>query len=858
MPTPNTNTLSPAELAKLEHAFATDPSSNAYKALAQAYLAMSRYMEAMVVCKKGVKAHPQSSEPRLLLARVYAEQGKDKKALDELTAALLIFPSDKLVLRTLGALQMRVGEPEAGRASLLKAFQIDPADEATAAALKEWNVALPAPAAPAALPTNGTPAPFQTPAPAYAAGSVSHGAHAAPAPYAPGAVPQAGPVQPVGTYPAGHARSGPNGVPHAGGAPAFQSSAPTAPQGVPPGYAASIAPEPVSQHPAPGRGSPHPGGARPAQPSGPRTQGVRSAARPAAVRRPHDEDEDFSADHDAAGGRRARKAEGASRSKSTSKNFFFKMLIIAPLCIGIYALWGQWQVRRNREIKKHLDVATEQLKHDSYASYKKACEAADHVLGVDGDSVAAHGYLAYAWTIRWGEHGGGDDARKKAEEHLQAAREGDDLSSHLYAAEALFKTYSGKGTEALAELKDRIGALDAQGKRSSLLSLTLGLIQTSAGDLDGAGQSLDRAQALAPDDPRVYAALGTLYRRRGQDNQAWRNYDFALRYEKDHPESLLGKALLMLEQDDAQYYGPAARMIKKLVEADPPPSPRQLATAHLARAFLISRVSNDLQYYPAPVQKELLENTAVPADKRKAAEDLAKAEEMGFSLDRQNPELHLIKGRRLMMDQQIDAAVQEIRAAIKTDASRAQFYVELARALMKRQGGEKEAQEALVTAIRTMGKSPKLLLMLGDAYQRQGQLDRALEQFRLAIGDGKSLAPEARLAAGGIYREKKDWTNALDQLERAAQEFVSQPSRVAAAYTELGRAYEEKGDRDRAGETYQKAIKADADYADVYYFFGRYLGQDRASAGKGRLAAQQYLKLAPKGAYAADAQRLLH
>lgn len=76
--------LSPAELQKLEHAFATDPSSEAYKPLAEAYLAMSRFMEAMVVCKKGVKAHPTLPDPRVLLARVYAEQGKDKKALEEI------------------------------------------------------------------------------------------------------------------------------------------------------------------------------------------------------------------------------------------------------------------------------------------------------------------------------------------------------------------------------------------------------------------------------------------------------------------------------------------------------------------------------------------------------------------------------------------------------------------------------------------------------------------------------------------------------------------------------------------------------------------------------------------------------
>src|SRR5512133_3402646 len=109
MPSTPAKTLSPAELAKLEHAFATEPGSDAYRPLAEAYLAMARFMEAMVVCKKGVKAHPTSPEPRVLLARVYAEQGKDKKALEELAGALQVAPNDKGVLRYTGAVQMKAG-----------------------------------------------------------------------------------------------------------------------------------------------------------------------------------------------------------------------------------------------------------------------------------------------------------------------------------------------------------------------------------------------------------------------------------------------------------------------------------------------------------------------------------------------------------------------------------------------------------------------------------------------------------------------------------------------------------------------------------------------------------------------------
>ena len=164
-PTP-AKTLSPQELAKLEHAFASDPSSDAYRPLAEAYLGMGRFMEAMVVCKKGVKAHPNRPDPRVLLARVYADQGKDKKAIEELTAALQISPTDRTILRHLGALQMKAGELEPGKGNLLKAWESAPSDPETLAVLAQWKVEPPRPAPPpepvAAPPQQRPPPPVLT------------------------------------------------------------------------------------------------------------------------------------------------------------------------------------------------------------------------------------------------------------------------------------------------------------------------------------------------------------------------------------------------------------------------------------------------------------------------------------------------------------------------------------------------------------------------------------------------------------------------------------------------------------------------------------------------------------------------
>ena len=77
---------SPQDLSKLETAFAADP--KAFVPLTNAYLQLGRFMEAMVVCKKGIKALPESVEGRLLLGRVYAEQGKVPKAIEEIKGVL--------------------------------------------------------------------------------------------------------------------------------------------------------------------------------------------------------------------------------------------------------------------------------------------------------------------------------------------------------------------------------------------------------------------------------------------------------------------------------------------------------------------------------------------------------------------------------------------------------------------------------------------------------------------------------------------------------------------------------------------------------------------------------------------------
>jgi Tfp pilus assembly protein PilF len=781
MPPTSTKTLSPAELAKLEHAFATDPASDAYRPLAEAYLGMGRFMEAMVVCKKGVKAHPSKPDPRVLLARVYAEQGKDKKALEELAGAIGVAPNDKLVLRMTGALQLKTGEADAGKTNLLKALELDPADEDTRAIFVQYKVDLPKPAAPAA--------------PVAVAVAPSNGAAAAQHP-----APTNGVRQP---------------------APAQARPRPSAPQPPPP---------------------------RLSQPQQRRPQ-TRYEETPS-------EQNEISELSDMPQRRRRKGGSGATVT--------IALFVLVIVGLSAYYGIGQYKARQAREVNAKLVVATEALRGDSYDSYQKVAKLAEEALNLNPESPKAHAIAAYAYVIRWGEHGGDETTHQRAEEHLADANryKGKEPISHILATQALLQFYSGKGAAAIKELQPSLAEIEEKGGRPSLLYLTLGLIQMNQGDLDAAKDNLEKAQNAASDDPRVYAALGTLARRRGNDGEALKHFNTALKYTRNsHPEALLGTALLILDQENpAAGYVSAAKFLKTLLESEPPPSPRQLAMAHMVRAFLVSRVSRDIKLYDnKEFQKQLEEGTGVGFDAAKAKSEIQKEEDQAMQ-DKSNPELYLVKGKRLMYGEDYSGAAEEIRRAIGMNSQRAHYHVELAKVLMRKEGGEKDAEESLRKALTLVPDSPKLTTLLAQALYKQKKVDEALGQYEKAVKDPKVKNAEARFALGRIWRDdKKDFGKAAEFFNKAALEFAGDTMMVASAYDEEGAALELKGDKTNAKLAYERSLNAEKDFDKVYCDYARFLSKGTDPSKDKDLiknAAAAYLKLSPKGECASDMQRL--
>jgi tetratricopeptide (TPR) repeat protein len=104
---------------------------------------------------------------------------------------------------------------------------------------------------------------------------------------------------------------------------------------------------------------------------------------------------------------------------------------------------------------------------------------------------------------------------------------------------------------------------------------------------------------------------------------------------------------------------------------------------------------------------------------------------------------------------------------------------------------------------------------LGNAYLSKGLLDKAIEQYRIAL----SLKPDyakAHFNLGNTYWAKGRLEMAIEQYETTLK---LRPN-YAEGYYNLGNAYSSKGLLDKAIEQYRIALSLKPDYAEAHYNLG--------------------------------------
>lgn len=151
---------SAADVHALELDFQKRPNSDAFVGLVEAYLQNKRYGDAMIVCKRGIKNQPQDPRGRLLLAKVYLEQGKPPKAEQELQQLLSLFPDNLDAMIMQADVYKNSGRKSDAIAMLQKVMTLQPGRTDVKEALKGLGVEdapPPPPPPPPQMPTYAPP-----------------------------------------------------------------------------------------------------------------------------------------------------------------------------------------------------------------------------------------------------------------------------------------------------------------------------------------------------------------------------------------------------------------------------------------------------------------------------------------------------------------------------------------------------------------------------------------------------------------------------------------------------------------------------------------------------------------------------
>ncbi|HYG69740.1 MAG TPA: tetratricopeptide repeat protein, partial [Anaeromyxobacteraceae bacterium] len=467
------------------------------------------------------------------------------------------------------------------------------------------------------------------------------------------------------------------------------------------------------------------------------------------------------------------------------------------------------------------------LARDAFPAYVEAAKRATEVIRLDDENVAGHAYLAYVDAIRWLEHGDPDAVRDEALKHVGDGR-ALGRHSHLLAAEAFLRHGAGDTAAAIAEL-ERLLEGDAQ---SAVLQGVLGTLEMHSGDLDAAREVLGRAQKASPGDVRIAEKLAEQYRRRGDgyELQASAFYDYALRLQKDHVPSILGKALLLLERGQHEEAGKAAQLV---LAPQTFASRRQLALARMIRGSALH---------------------AAKKPQEGSAEE-AKA----LELDPQNADLAHLLGQRKLREGDAAGAVDAFQRALSVDSRRVAFYADLTRALLRTEGGAPKAIDTLKKAVTRLGESPRLALLLGDSYRAAGDGDLARWQYEKAIQLGRPF-PDARVALAKLLRAQNNVPGALVELTQAIDEYGTSGSGGAArAFVEMAETERSRGARPQVLlELYEKALGRDPASCEALWGAGK-LELDGAGriTDRARDRLTSFARLCPRSANAAEAARLV-
>jgi lipopolysaccharide biosynthesis regulator YciM len=207
-----------------------------------------------------------------------------------------------------------------------------------------------------------------------------------------------------------------------------------------------------------------------------------------------------------------------------------------------------------------------------------------------------------------------------------------------------------------------------------------------------------------------------------------------------------------------------------------------------------------------------------------------------------------LKGIQYILSNDHDHAIEEFTKSVQINSDTIETYVALGNLYRSKGNIDRAIRIRQSIILRpNIDEQIKLraLIDLGLDYRKGGLFNRALETFAKVLQRNPAEL-ETLHAVERIYEEMKDWENAFGTRQKIARLTKADHAHILAHYqTEMGKAFQEKGDMSKAKACFEKALSIHDGCVDACLHLGD-LYFEKREYKKAIAALKRVVSIAPK------------
>ena len=476
--------------------------------------------------------------------------------------------------------------------------------------------------------------------------------------------------------------------------------------------------------------------------------------------------------------------------------------------------------------------------------YGEAKTNAENAIKQNPDEKAHHAFLGRIYFL--------EDNKTKALEEMELAIDDstEELDLLVMAGDAASKLHM---YEKAVKYYERASFVNFQNLD---LKKKLVLIYIEKQDLKDARRRIEKMLLEHPNDPTTYFLSGQLSLAEGNANKAEKDFAKGFKLDPTDRDILLEFVKMHFEKDEIKS---GLKILRRLEQHDPSDIEVLEKLAGIAYAIGDLRESHRLytklselrpQIPPYRLYLAALDSLDGKEGRAKQAveEELAKDPKLGLA--------HILRGVFLFREGDAKKAEAQIVRGIKLDSKNAEGHYWLGK--LKQYGNDTTwAKNEFEIALECEPIYPKALYEIGMIHFVKGQFDQARGLFVKAMKIF-ALYPEEKRYQVKIYirlGEIEIFLNRRSQGLKLVKRARKLDPEAAEPYYIMARELPDKfRNPQKATRLLNKALELDPDLADVHYEFGL-INMARGNKREAVKAFRTYLKRAPKGRYAEDAQK---